>query len=1834
MGFYHGDTDPVPSCPSESCCPGGGSGDGGGSGGVPGNGGPPALSPSAPATSAVGGIPRPEPKKPIAGPVVGKGSTNTTYVRMTENHSRGSDLTTSGCVSLPLKSGESYPLNWTRWGGMPADRVEYFDNWAPAGEGAVFSFLPVVNTYFGSRQRTSENGGLVYSALDIPSAEVSYIATRGPTYWTEYNPEKHVYFEYFAGSSVPTSNKAFGRLNRYYDTRGNELLYHYGNNVAGNPLLRRITGFAGSIVAYFQYADETISGSTRGVITKMRVGDVTLPETFRTVYFNYTLSATLPFMSGIVNPEGCASQYDPESSTGYTLYNLKKEVDAEGYATYYDYTTSGVSSIDHIVEPEGRISYFFYGVNVTPSASLGRPRRYTTYELDSGGYAGRITRDMDSQGKTAYFAYDASVGRSLRRVERNGNLTYFGYVGGSSSTGYNRHALTASISQFNNARAYYEYDGLTYNLKKIVHARHVPANFPVVTYYAYDGFQEVSELVTALGERTQCARDSFGRLIRFHDARGFTTYFHNDAATSFMSSRMDALGGVSYFGYDSFGNVTRSLSPRWAEAGSYSAFTSYFAYDSLDRTVKAIDPLGKTTYFEWTSRGDLLERIDPKGTVTGYSYNGLRLRTEELVSEASGRVVSRRRLGYDIYKNLSRSQDDSGNTTYFGYDSLDRLSAQVDPYGRSTYFYYNSMGKLIARTDPRANSVYHFYDNLIRESASRDACGHLTYYGYDLGDNRTQVLDARLNATYYFYDQLSRTSAIRDAQGGVSYFFYDSMGNWSFVMDALGRSAYFFYDGLSRRIGTQDAIGGLSYFVYDRAGNRTQAIDALGRATSSFYDRLDRRNVAVDALGKPTYFFYDSVGNPVVVRDARGNATYFAFDGVGRRTAVQDALGNVTYFNWNADGNLTSHIDARGSLAYFSYDRLNRLALQHRPDASEVDYEYDESGNLSAVWETTSTTAQGYGAQAYGTSYYGGWEPVNTRFWDSENHLSVDRGILGNATYYFYDTVGNSSAVRDPLGRPAYFGYDTLDRMSRVQDALGAFSYFEYDVVGNLTRALDPDGHELKIRYDALNRRDALHLADGGTAYFVFDAVSNLTKEIAPRGNATYYGYDDADRLTKLQDTVGRSVYFEYDAIGNQSRYVDAEGAASVHTYDALNRRTRTDYSTAGSVIAAGLRLDPYYAYDEVGNLTQMGDLWGLHRMGYDVRNRAVRHVLPAGQVVYFEYNARSQPTALVYPSSGGTARMDYDSLFRPSKVQAPSGNTAYFVYDAASQMTGQALGNGTKLDITYDAAGRFQNWRYSSAAGASLTYFDYTRDAKGLIIKIVREAIHTIYYAYDDNDRLTAEIWAQTGPSPSEVYGYRYAYDVAGNRTKARRNGVDVYYAYDLVNQLTVRGTDAAYAMPTYYVYDLNGSLTDQIEPGGTTKFAYNPTGMVARVKWQDSTSTYFFYDGQLQRFGLLESGTAAYFLWDGLNVLEELNPDLTTKERLTNRLSPIAGIGQVVESFRPAESAPLQRLHPLLDSRGSIVKWHGSDGSTVLAAREYDAFGQTIPNSKAGTWPNRLTYQGNTWQELFSGGGAKSFLFSPYRIYDPVDGRFLQNEPRLYERAQSQYLYCNQNPPSAVDVLGLEGQSIVVGTISPEYNLGDRQVDEANRNDPSRIPSTSAKDFYEGLNKKVTDCRKCGKPWTECCISKLVIDGHGSAGVGGGQRPSDYKPEVLGNNVQSIISSIKVVKARMDILRGLFCPGALILHVGCWGYGCGDNPKAPDWWRVEVASLLTKHGGEYGGFRGDTWGAWPKTVPTVADYLTHVPIPKDADEKKIHSRLTTYKRHCPGEGEECIRR
>ena len=86
---------------------------------------------------------------------------------------------------------------------------------------------------------------------------------------------------------------------------------------------------------------------------------------------------------------------------------------------------------------------------------------------------------------------------------------------------------------------------------------------------------------------------------------------------------------------------------------------------------------------------------------------------------------------------------------------------------------------------------------------------------------------------------------------------------------------------------------------------------------------------------------------------------------------------------------------------------------------------------------------------------------------------------------------------------------------------------------------------------------------------------------------------------------------------------------------------------------------------------------------------------------------------------------------------------------------------------------------------------------------------------------------------------------------------------------------------------------------PDGTTYFEYTDANLPKKVAIEGGSTVEFRYDGALQRTAMVADGTATYYVWDGLRLLETRDADYSPDARLTHGVAPIEGIGSCVAVF-----------------------------------------------------------------------------------------------------------------------------------------------------------------------------------------------------------------------------------------------------------------------------------------------------------------------------------------------
>ena len=959
---------------------------------------------------------------------------------------------------------------------------------------------------------------------------------------------------------------------------------------------------------------------------------------------------------------------------------------------------------------------------------------------------------------------------------------------------------------------------------------------------------------------------------------------------------------------------------------------------------------------------------------------------------------------FDADKKLTHIADRNNNQITLSYNSDGLLSTIKDTVNREINLEYNSQKKLERVVDLKGRIINYSHDsegNLV--TVIDPAGGNIRYQYSDLSDvhNLTRAINQNGNSIYYEYDDQDRCiSSYGDSDDLKVRLTFDPENKRTIIDDSRGNKTIREYnnDGLVTKF--IDRLNNTETYTWDNDFNKPSITDKNGHATTKTYDPQGNVLTVTDPLGNREFFTYESSYNLLSShRDAEDNRTVYSYDSKGNRIIVTDPYGNTTAYTYNSKGQVLTMADAKSQTTTYAYDDYGNTMTITDHLGNTTTFTYDEIGNRTSIENTKGD--------------------INTFTYDALNR--VTKVTYPDNTYasFTYDGVGNKISETDPNNNTTSYEYDVNDRLKNITDALGSIITYTYDTEGNLISVTDGNGNQTSYGYDELNRVVYEINAAGITRTYEYDKVDNKLSQTDGNGNTAQYVYDAANRLEKIVYPDSSQVLYSYNKLGKRTAMVDSTGT-TIYTYDKLNRLLKVDGPGANNTVI--------YEYDSVGNRVKMTDHDGHDTIYvYDPANRLI-------SITDFEAKITTY---------------SYDELNNIIQATHPNSTTAAY---------------------TYNNMNRLVNLVNKTSSGNIISSFDYQHDAAGRRAQVAIQD-GTITYTYDAADRLVGEMRSATQAS----YAISYEYDTAGNRTKKIKDGVTTTYSYNELNQLTkqriegvpptryitVTGTvddltattvkvneitatidgkkftaenvllqnglntvttiaadlfgnsstrqiqvtldDTADAV---YSYDDNGNLVCKSHQGSQFHYEYDYENRLTKVTKGGNVIATYIYNGDGNRIRATEGNTTTDYLYDGNNVIIERNPQGQTTTFYTRGLSMSGGIGGIISR----RAGDISYYH--YDALGNVVNLTDSSGSTIINYI-YDAYGNVLSQTSSYTNP----YQFSTKEYTPETG----LLYFGARYYDPAIGRFVSEDPLGLDAGVNLYAYCNNNPISYVDPLGL---------------------------------------------------------------------------------------------------------------------------------------------------------------------------------------------------------------------
>ena len=558
---------------------------------------------------------------------------------------------------------------------------------------------------------------------------------------------------------------------------------------------------------------------------------------------------------------------------------------------------------------------------------------------------------------------------------------------------------------------------------------------------------------------------------------------------------------------------------------------------------------------------------------------------------------------------------------------------------------------------------------------------------------------------------------------------------------------------------------------------------------------------------------------------------------------ITDSNQRTTSYVHNTNGNPVLITSPTGTTSFNSYDTGNN---QNLPTAITTNGQnstlaYDTNGNILIVTKNGISNSFTY-----------------TNFNDVETHTDGN----GNVTQYDYDSNGNLTQVNRPsIGGATTITRNSYGQVESVTNPSGIETTFGYNTNGLTNQISMPLGIQTSSMYDNASRLLSTTDANGKTTSFVYDLNDNLTKTTDANNGIVEHGYDANDNHLSIknpkEETQTNTYNFDDDSLASESfgphtkSYTYNEDG-SLATFTRGNGTFTYTYFPNGRLQSDG---QTSYTYDTRGNVKTVANLNGTLFLNYDTNDRLINYIDYYNNTVVYTYDNNNNVTSVKYPGNK-TVTYEYDALNRCTKVTDWNSKETLFSYLTDDRVSVITLPNTTFTQYSYDAAGRPSGISNKKADGTVLCEYGFTLDnngnhltetitepsmESGLQNSVENDVPYSAYafnritsqgttnfthntaggiinkgteaFTFDLNDNLL------TAPNSS------FTYDGAGNRRSKSVNGTSTRYVLSILGMSQVlMETNSSNGVQNYYIY--------------------GPTGLLYRIKPDNTTYSYYHYD------------------------------------------------------------------------------------------------------------------------------------------------------------------------------------------------------------------------------------------------------------------------------------------------------------------------------------------------------------------------------------------------------
>jgi len=944
------------------------------------------------------------------------------------------------------------------------------------------------------------------------------------------------------------------------------------------------------------------------------------------------------------------------------------------------------------------------------------------------------------------------------------------------------------------------------------------------------------------------------------------------------------------------------------------------------------------------------------------------------------------------------------------------------------------------------------------------------------------------------------------------------------ITDASGRDIIFSYNG-NNCTGFELIDGRNASFSYNLDGLLNKVIDLDGIETTYIYNS-DNNLVSIDIDGKVTSFSYEQIhgfSRIVSTTAYSGDQITYSFTPIDSITSVSKVTANGVGKSYtNVSGKTTEVSVDYGLSSSREFNENGLLESYYGVGDVQLSISYDNKGNPLEL-------------QREG-------EVVNTLAWDEARNLISKTNALGNTWNYEYDSRNRLVKIISPENRQTIFEYYTNGLLKRTTRGQLVTSY-EYDVFGNNTRVVNPnggttlyeystDGYRLlsvtspqgwqtSYSYDNNNRLLSIDFADGADVELIYDCCAQIGKVnengfeswmlrndfglisqfIDEDGNETNWLYDEREQPRSIQNALGNTTAYTYNNNNFIYRIVDEESGVMRYWYDNQDKLIKTLNNNnmemgylrneAGQLVGIVYPSNDTLLYTR-NSIEQIVSITNARKQiinnTYDADGNPLSRIL-SDEVMSFNWDSQSGQL-IGYSDNTGSTNYDRNLGGNISKITYQSGLCVEFEYDLNGNQTKLTYPEGFVVNNSINNRNRIENLSWDEQSIA-LTY-----DGVGNLLEEERGSGSKTSYTYTKNNNLKTISHIE---NDTILADYEYTRDATGNiisidmlpvimPTKAPDLWFDYVTVYDnqmLSNMIGDPGTQA------YYQYDKDGNC---LFGTGTVQFEaeYNQLNQLSKFN-NAGTQFAITYDAMGNVVSITKNGETRLLSYDHKGrLLFESDTDGNVIRYYIYKAKRIMAF---------VEGGTTYYLQ--YDQSGNTI-YIRDENNTIVNRYMYSSFGEILARQEQIS--NQFTYNGAFGVISLTDG----YYLMRTRLYQAINGRFLQRDPLNLLGDVNGYRFVDNNPFSGTDPYGLddnEDSSLngsafddgydyeygVSGGTSDVYNYNSNYESNAEK-DPSKIIEST----YEAITNSPLGDLIPGNLGNVISLSKAVEKFKNGDGIG----------------------------------------------------------------------------------------------------------------------------------------